>query len=192
MFLKEQTELINNHLKAGALKGNRFQAGRFIPLARLATRGEIAMPIELNVNNEAAWVGIDDTYPIIIYHRKLNSVYSINPDEQRGRKNNVVRENTDMLMVVFAKFANVKMTAEQLEAQIVAGFPDVIATPPNGLNNMVVTAAQSSSDSEAIFNNEYKNTPYKLAPEDIMLSVRYSIQTQFNKGCFDFCCDGEN
>lgn len=195
-FLKQQVELINEHLKQVSLKDQRFQSGRFISLARLAVRKDgdqnITMPIEMNNNYEAAWVGIDDTFPLVVYHRKLGSVYAT-AQRQMGRENNYIQEQADMLMVVFGKFANLKLTAEQLEAQIVASFPDVFPTAEIagfGLTSMIVNLASSSSDSEVIFANEYRNVSYRLASEDIMLSVRYTIQTQFRKNCYDFCCDG--
>lgn len=195
-FLKEQVNIINTHLRTRSLKDNRFQGGRFISLARLAIRQgtdkQITQPVEMNNNYEAAWVGIDDTYPLIVYHRKLGSAYTTIKQAQFGRGNSTVQETSDMLMIVYGKWEKIKITSEQLEAQIVASFPDNI-NPVEfaglGLSLMQVNLSTSSSDSEVVFANEYRNVDFKLAPEDILISVRYNIVTQFNKNCYDFCCE---
>ena len=194
-FLNQQLNLINAHLRSHSLKDKRFQTGRFISLARLAVRNQggtlVTMPVELNSRHEAAWVGIDDTYPLVVYHRKLGSQYAAVAKAEYGRGNPKLQETSDMLMVVYGKAQRLQLSASELEAQIVSGFPDNMdpaAVKDLGLTMMLVSLAQSTADSETVFAAEYKNVDFRLAPEDILLSVRYTITTQFNKNCYDFCC----
>jgi len=197
-FLKEQIELINQHLKSGALKDGRFQVGDFNALARLAIKvdgnSKATLPVVMNRDYEAQWVGIDDQKPILVYHRKLTSQYSSAQKQQYGGGKNTLNEVSDMLMVVYANQNLIKLSHEQLEAQIITGFPDVIQKDlisPYGLSLMHVELTNSSVDSEQVFALEYRNVPFRLAPEDILLSIRYKILTQFRKNCYDFCATCE-
>ena len=199
-FLNQQIQIINNALTGAALSDARFQAGRFEAIAvdvsrKDANTGSIqTFPAVMDKNYEAQEITVDDTYPIIIYHKILSKAYAFdkNPTgpNQYGDSNRYVNETTSVKMVVYGKYAPLKLTREQLEALITSNFPDSIAPvtiQPLKLDNMVVTLKGSDLNSARVWQEEYKGIPLYLAPEDILFSVMYSIDTRFRKGCINIC-----
>ncbi len=198
-FLKQQIELINEALKQTALADARFQSGRYetiaVDVSRKTTQGNNGavtietFPAVMSPDYEAQEITVDDTYPIIIYHKILSKKYA--PDKvEFGSRNKYVTEITGMKMVMYGKYATLKLTREQLEALITANFPDVIdrsCIQPYKLDNMIVTLQGSNMNTAAVFQEEYKGIPLFLAPEDILFSINYLIETRYRKGCFEIC-----
>jgi hypothetical protein len=197
-FLNQQIQIVNNGLLNLALKDARFQAGRFETIAvdvsrKDADTGAIqTFPAVMDKNYEAQEITVDDTYPIIIYHKILSKSYVAEkvPTGQFGDGNRYVNETTSVKMVVYGKYAALKLTREQLEALITSNFPDNISPvtiQPLKLDNMAVTLKGSDLNSARVWQEEYKGIPLFLAPEDILFSVMYSIDTRFRKGCINIC-----
>lgn len=195
-FLKQIVEIVNSDLRERSLKDKRFQSGKYDGIAvdvsrPLESGGAQTFPAVLDANYEAQPVTPDDTYPITIYH-KVVSKRAKNPQGSGnyGDGNGVRGEVVDMKMVVFGKYAALKLTAEQLEALITINFPDVIAkakTQPLKLDSVLIEYQSTNMNSVAVFQEEYKGFELFLAPEDIMFSIRYSIESKFRKGCFTIC-----
>ena len=194
-FLKQQIEIINSELLERSLKDARFQSGRFesiaVDVSRDAGEGKIeTFPAIMNNNYEATPITVDDTYPIMIYHKIFSKVYSAENKGNFGDGNNYMIEKADCRMVVYGKYAALKLTAEQLEALITSGFPSGIAKSKIAaykLDNMTVTLTGSILNAAVVFQEEYKGFDLFLAPEDILFSVRYNIESRFRKGCFTIC-----
>lgn len=192
-FLKQQVEIVNTLLRQTALAEKRFNAGRFEALAVDVVRRENdkidGFPAIMSENYEAQEITVNDTYPIIIYHKALNKQYKPN-NFQAGNRDRFVVETVNIKMVVYAKYASVTMRQEQLEALITTNFPDQIPATyfaPLSLDNMTVVLQGSNLNSAAVWNEEYKNTELALAPEDIYFSINYQLQSNFRKGCFKIC-----
>lgn len=198
-FLKQQIEIINAELRGEVLSDKRFQSGRFesiaVDVSRLNANGGIeTFPAIMSSNYEAQEIVVNDTYPVIIYHKVLNKAYANSPAAGNyGDGNRHMVEKVDAKMVVYGKYAALKLSAEQLEALLATGFPDAIAKTkiaPLKLDNMSVTLTGSNLNAAAVFQEEYKGFDLFLAPEDILFSMRYSIESRFRKGCFNICdCD---
>ena len=199
-FLNQQIEIINSVLKSVSLADARFATGRFEAIAvdvsrKDADTGAITtFPAVMDKNYEAQEITVDDAYPIIIYHKILSKAYVFdkNPTgpNQYGDGNRYVNETTQVKMVVYGKYATLKLTREQLEALITSNFPDNISPvsiQPLKLDNMVVTLKGSDLNSARVWQEEYKGIPLYLAPEDILFSINYSIDTRFRKGCINIC-----
>jgi hypothetical protein len=199
-FLSEQIEIINSSLQSLALSDARFSSGRFEAIAvdvsrKDADTGAITtFPAVMDKNYEAQEITVDDTYPIIIYHKILSKEYAFDKapagPNQYGDGNRYITETASVKMVVYGKYAALKLTREQLEALITSNFPDSIAPvsiQPLKLDNMVVTLKGSDLNSARVWQEEYKGIPLFLAPEDILFSIMYSIDTRFRKGCINIC-----
>lgn len=197
-FLNEQIGIINTALKNSSLNEARFQGARIERLAWLANiqRDEniITMPVVIDKFAEMKYVGIDDAYPLTIYHRMLSNSYQKGAAKQSyGDTDTVKVQKTDMLMVVSGRANLVKLTAEQLEALLAVSFPDLIpATQLNDLklDYMTVTLTGSDMNNLNVYNTEYRGSEV-VPPEDLLLfSMRYQIETSWKKGCFKLCdCD---
>ena len=195
-FLKQQIEIINNELREGSLSDMRFRSGRFetiaVDVSRVNASGGIeTFPAIMNTNYEAQELVVNDTFPIVLYHKILNKTYSSAPvTSNYGDGNRFVVEKAEVKMVVYAKYAAVKLSAEQLEALITAGFSDSIAKTklaPFKLDSMTVTLTGSNLNAAQVFQEEYKGFDLFLAPEDILFSIKYTIESRFRKGCFNIC-----
>lgn len=201
-FLNKQVEIVNNVLRGTAFYDERFKSGRYEAIAYEAVRqvseGKFEFfPVVMDENYEAHEVTVDDTYPIVLYHKVLAKNYSLTPTNNTrggfGDKNNYQTETTLVKMVVYGKWSAIKLTKEQLEALIVTNFPDNISNAivaPLKLDNMTVTLQSSNLKPDMVWGEEYRNIPLRLAPEDILFSINYTITTTYRKGCFQICdCD---
>lgn len=200
-FLKQQIQLVNEALLAGALADVRFQNGRYeaiaVDVSRQTETGNIeTFPAIMNNNYEPVEVVVNDTYPMVVYHKILNKRYQTAPANNFGDNNKAVVEVVECKMVVYGKYAALKLSTEELEALIASGFPDSIAKTklaPYKIDSMIVTLQSSNYNAAQLFNEEYRGFELFLSSEDIFFSVRYSIESRFRKGCFTICdCHGSN
>lgn len=196
-FLKEQIEIVNATLRAGALKDKRFQSGRFeaiaVDVSRITADDKVEMfPAVMDGHFEVKEIVVNDTYPITVYHKVLGKTYgrqAIQP--QYGDGYNAVTERVEMKMVVSGNVQRLKLTAEQLEALVVTGFPDQISATllsTLSLDSMSVAISGSNLVTAQVFSEEYRGQELFLAPEDILFSVRYAIESKFRKGCMTTGC----
>lgn len=204
-YLKQLITIVNQQLRATTLKEKRFDAGRYEVIAVDVTRKNAdgvleTFPGVMNDSYEAEAVIVDDTYPIVIYHKILNKRYELNniagQRSEFGDRNKYVKETVTVKMVVYGKWSALKITKEELEAIISNGFPDNMDNQGNvllkklGLDNVTYNMQSSNFLSKQLWDEEYKGTEYRLAPEDIFFSTTYTIQSTWRKGCFQLCnCD---
>ena len=184
-FLKEIINKVNNSLKANAINDKRFATARIEGITRSIERHNGAIvevfPVALTDNFEFKDVSIDDTYPLIIYHKILNNSY-----QQKDSDRNYICK-TDVKMVVYGKIGKLNITSEQLEAVISMNFPTILDKNGTGVDSIFIRLSSSEMDSQKVFNEEYRNIMYRLCENDILISFRYSIETNFKKGCFNIC-----
>lgn len=193
-FLKQQIDIINAKLRAAIFVDKRFAGAQINGLATLATyrEGDTVKTAPVVVeNNEPRFVGLDDSFPAIIYHRLQTLSYSqINNASQFGRGVNKMEQTADVLLVVYGRYAPLRITSEQFEALIASGFPDIVDSvelEPYKLDSMLVTLQSSNMLAQQVFAGEYGALPNQVGAEDILFAVRYRITTQFRKNCFSIC-----
>lgn len=193
-FLKQQVTIVNNWLKATGLKPEVFAKSRIEAIAvdcsRTETDGSISyFPAVMDDNNEAQAIVVDDTYGLIIYHKIIGNAYSLNP-QQFGDREKLQVQTTRIKMVVYAKYSIVKLKKEELEALIAVNFPDKIPaslSDPLKLDDLDVTLQNSNMVSAQVWQEEYRGTPLRLAPEDVYFSMIYDLTSTYRKGCFQLC-----
>jgi len=196
-FLKQQIEIVNSALRAVSLKDTRFESGRYeaiaVDVSRKMDDDNIqTFPAVMDENYEAKEIVVNDTYPIIIYHKVLSKAYKPEtaPSGQFGDGNRYVNETVTVKMVVYGKYSALRLTREQLEALITSNFPDNIPDAQARalkLDNLTITLNSSDMNSAKVWQEEYKGIPLYLAPEDILFSIGYSINSRFRKGCINIC-----
>ncbi len=195
-FLKEQITIINNHLEDNAFNYQQFKSGLIENIAKPCVvadgDGFKIFPAVITVGGTEKYLGLDDTYPLIVYHKILNKSYTIqSANNQYGSGYSRMIENTNAYMVVYAKQSKVGLTAEQLEALIIVNFPDKILASSlsslNGVETMTVNLTGSDLDAQTVFNAEYQNVSYPLGLEDILIRINYQIEVAYNKSCLNVC-----
>ena len=198
-YLEQIATEINNTLKATSLKDKRFFGGRFEAIATQAMvsktdSNEVFIPLVVNDRGEYLEVILDDSYPISIYHRVLSNNYSFDATDGYGRDKKKQRCTTIMLMCVMAFRNQIKISKEDLEAQIVVNFP--LGNTPNllvkPLQTNTISVIDSNMDSLSVFQSEFKGLEVKLNQENILFSIRYKIESTYYTGCFHICSYQEN
>jgi hypothetical protein len=150
-------------------------------LAELVPRDDQTLP-EL----DGKFVGIDDKYPVRIYHR-VGSVTSrlVNKTaygESAGDYSNIYQ----LSMLAFIQHERAKLYPDELLLLIQANYPDFIKMSP--YKKIIITFSGAGLDSQANWTQEYKSgTEYKLKSNQFLFKINYSIETIFSKGCFNEC-----
>jgi hypothetical protein len=184
-FLKEIIKKVNDSLKTNAINDIRFADARIEGIARsvgrLVDNKVEVFPVVLSDSFELNDISIDDTYPLIVYHKLLNNAY-----QQKDNDRNYICK-TDVKMVVYGKINKLNLTSEQLEAVIAMNFPTILDKDGTAVDSIFIRLNSSEMDGQKVFNEEYSNIDYRLCENDILLSFRYSIETNFRKGCFNIC-----
>lgn len=195
-YLNELIGLVNDKIKSSSLTDKRFSGAKIAGIAYQVVRQETedvleVWPAIVELNKVEQYIGVDDAFPLTIYHRILNNAYA--DDAKTGQFGDGFTAQvctTDAVMIVSGKRNPLKLTSEQLEALIVAGFPDqFINGSIDGLQlfSAKVVLRSSDMDSMRVFSNEYKNVQYFLSAEDIFFSMNYSIVSRYKKSCFNIC-----
>jgi len=182
LYLKDKITAINNVLKTDGFFDSRFFNGLFEnEVAEITAMQGVDkvqyMPV-VYCNKEYKYIGLNDNYPIIVYHKHLGSTFT---DADLDIRRVVDR----MQMVVFADLDFLNLDSEAIGTIVVASFPQQTTLPIINIEGVELTDV--TSDKEAIFKKEYQNTDYQLGPQHCMLSFNYTITSTYRKGCFKIC-----
>lgn len=196
-FIEKIVDYINTSLKASSLNDKRFQPGKYVGCTTLLPRpkgtGLEVLPASCDANGEYKMVEPDDRYPIIIYHRTISNMYSkvVNtPQVKSFGDEYALKCLTEMNLTVIADSRKVNMLAEQLEPIIIYGIPMHLSRDMMidlGLRSCVITPVSSLLDKINVFKQEYPSTAYFLKPFHQLFSIRYRVETGFDKNCIERC-----
>lgn len=192
-YLATIIDYINDQLVTEVLSNAKYENKQINGLCQLLPRAlgndkiEI-IPSYVSESGEAVYVGPDDDYSLMIYHRvntitvgKANlSTYGDN----RQMDANIAR----MSMVVFGVRNELQMTNDELAVIIQASTPqaatrEVLTTLDFracniNINEIILNDMQ-------VFSEEYQNSvSFFLKPEQFLFKINYSIESTFLKGCF--------
>lgn len=150
-------------------------------IAELLLRDEVILPV---INER--YVGIDDTYPVRIYHR-LNSMSStIKPGTGSGRSAGDQSNTYQLSMVVFLDKPKAKLYPDEFLLIAQANTPERLSINP--YKSIVITFGSAVFDSLLVYRQEYiSSDTYKLKEDQYFFKINYSIETTFSKGCFKTC-----
>lgn len=150
-------------------------------IAELLLRDDVTIPV---VGEK--YVGIDDVYPVRIYHR-LNSMSSvIKPGTGSGRSAGDQANTYQLSMVVFLNKPKANMYPDELLLFAQANSPERLTIEP--YKSVVTTFTSSVLDSLLVYRQEYvASDTYKLKEDQFFFKINYSIETTFSKGCFKRC-----
>ncbi len=186
---------IDRAITAKSLTDKRFQIRKFAGLCYLTpsritdTNTMVFIPAKVSTLGECEFIVPDDNYNIITYHRLLQSAHTqeVNDFGDKG-------SNIDALLTVIGFTSKLRLTADELEAIFLAGFPGEFSktfTESLQMRSIFAEPVSSNFDSTSIFNTEFRGEKYFLKPETIMFQIRYRIATVYKPDCFTICCDEE-
>lgn len=150
-------------------------------IAELLLRDDVTIPV-INEN----YVGIDDLYPVRIYHRLNSLTSSIRPNTGAGRSVGDNVNTYQLSMVVFLDQPKAKMYPDEFLLFAQANTPERLLVSP--YKSVVVTFTSGAFDSLAVYRQEYiSSETYRLKEDQFFFKINYSIETTFSKGCFKKC-----
>lgn len=150
-------------------------------IAELLLRDEVTIPV---IGEK--YVGIDDVYPVRIYHR-LNSMSSvIKPGTGMGRSVGDQANTYQLSKVVFLDKPKANMYPDEFLLFAQANTPERLSIGP--YKSVIVNFTGSVFDSLLVYRQEYiSSDTYKLKEDQFFFKINYSIETTFSKGCFKKC-----
>ena len=194
-FLDKITTAINEAL-VSSLSEKRFALSQYLGIATVLARpkgsGVEFLPAVVDLSGEYKLVEPSDKYGLQVYHRTISNTYS------RAKKSYGDEYNysalSEMSMVVIADSRKLKMQATELEPLIIYGLPQRLPASlmsETGFATCLITPLSSNMDKVAVFRQEYPGTDYFLKPFQQLFSIRYRIESSFDKNCVNQCLCGE-
>lgn len=152
-------------------------SGKFYGIASLVQRNGETLPSE-----GEKYIGIDDIYPLQIYH-KINGLTISR--QTRGFGDNLDQLYTyQMAMVVFLNKPN--FAPEDLVPILQANLPQQFKT--DYTKRVSINFLSAVLNDQQIFTQEYKNTTaYRLNLDQRLIQVNYTLEVLYKPGCFDVC-----
>jgi len=193
-FLNKQLEILNDILRDQVFNGEKYSQARMEGLAKTTIRtgenGEQRFPYVMNEHGDPVDVIIDDTYPLITYHRRAGDS-SISPDEDNsfGDGTELV-ESQPMSLVIYGNSSRLRVSPEQIETFCILAMPtEVDQSLLSGIqiDKIRTLISGTKMDSISVFNEEYQGTQYPLGQDDFLIKIQYTITSHFRKSCIDIC-----
>ncbi len=192
-LVDEIVSSLNNLFKADLKQhGNVFIGGVAEHTARQTDENKLEwIPCIVDHDGNAQYMGLDDVYDIQIYHKCLSETFKPS-SKQYGDLNSNQSGSAIVHMVVAGMRNKVRMSPRSLADRISSLFPsDIINIKNNSTNKTIIKASikhtKTNYNSFEIYSREYRNTEYFLKPETILFEMVYSIESEFNRSCFNIC-----
>lgn len=196
-FLEHIVALINQGLQTKTLTDKRFATGEYNGIAinvlreKVTGSGKQSLPCIWQAAGDAKYIGIDDTAPVILYHKVLRST-TVPEVAQRqfGDGQPYIKTTAFLAMVVYADRSQILLSADELESLILAGFLDEIpkaSYQSKGISSLVVTPVETNFNSGSVFAQEHPGTDNFLKPESILFQLSYKVDCSYRKSCLAIC-----
>lgn len=138
---------------------------------------------------EYQFAGVDEDYDLIIYHRQLSMTSAVVPGGY-GDSVGHIKNSVKMCMVVFGSHQVIGHSSDELALHIQAMMPGMFkpeTLKPTQLRSTSINITDIVLNEEQVFNEEYKSVDYFIKPEHIYFKVNYTIESTFDKNCFNKC-----
>lgn len=135
---------------------------------------------------DGKFVGVDDMFPVRIYHRLISVSSRVVPGTGYGNEVGFISNTYPIAMVVFLQHERAKLYPDELLLFIQSNMPDRLKGYP--YNDIRVTFTGANLDSQSNWTQEYRSgIDYRLKSDQFLFKINYSIETTFSKGCFSEC-----
>lgn len=150
-------------------------------VAELLLRDEVTVPV---IGEK--YVGIDDVYPVRIYHRLNSMTSTIKAGTGLGRAAGDQVNSFQMSLVAFLDKPKSNLYPDEFLLNVQANIPERLSLVP--YKSIVTTFSNAVFDSLLVYRQEYVSSDsYKLKEDQFLIKINYSIETTFSKGCFKTC-----
>lgn len=138
-------------------------------------------PAVVDDEGEGDWVGVDDTAPMIIYHKNLN--VSLKTVLGYGEENNPVSLYGNQMIVFFDR-SKINIPADEIHLFVMARTSERFKM--RDFKSVRIIFQSVNLNSQLIYQAEYQ-TSEPLAPQFAMVAINYQVESIFIKNCFPVC-----
>lgn len=181
-MIAEITDIINRQIGCCLPVGSKLYG-----LTQLIQRPVVGsdqvqtLPAMVDRFGEGTYVGLDDTYPLQLYHRMLTLAISYPAASGYGDSQADTLNTFGMLMVVYMQQRRVDLALDELllTLQELIQFQQPIAP----YKMITVRATGTQLVSSTVFGQEYQNTGDRIPPGAFLFSISYQVEVRYRKGC---------
>lgn len=150
--------------------------------------GEVELfPGVVEKDGEVTDVTIDDTKPVIIYHRNSGiTTQNVTGRQGYGDGKSDLMIAYQMAMIVFVNHKKTKLYPEELFLFLQANIPEglVVKQPYKSVN---IRTTNVILNSRLVFAAEYSGIAFSLPESMSLFQINYVIESTFTKNCFAKC-----
>jgi hypothetical protein len=151
-------------------------------IAKTALKDEKLLPYLVE---EGKYVGVDDTYPMMVYHKE-QSLSSANVARSGYGDNLSDLSNTyGMSLIVFFDEKKTGVKADELYTLIQARITGILKL--EGYKSIRVGVSNAILNDGQVWRQEYGDAPFKLFASQRLIQIGYSVVMTLDKNCFPKC-----
>ena len=143
------------------------------------------LPCLVDKKGEGIYIGIDDKYPVIIYHKAGQIIGTQKTGSGYGDSIADQVNTASISMVVFIDRKKIEMLPDEVAMMIQANLADGLKV--KDYKSVTVRIQNIILNTQQVFASEYQNTPYKIKSSQNLFVINYQIESTFNKRCFATC-----
>ncbi len=186
MYTPNIASYINNTLKQRVFSDIAAQLYGICELVEQDNK--TTLPLVLNADGEGKYVGVDDSYPLTIYHRILGTIKPV--ATKKGFGDNVwYKEQAQVKLVVFYPKKSYKKELEATLATIKANFPFFITKKMKTdlrVKSVRIIPGETFSNTPRVYQDEYSQ-PLQGRTDLAMGALQYSVEILYDPVCIRDC-----
>lgn len=169
-------------------QSKRFKGAKLFGISEQAIRtgdNKQEYPQIVDLSGDGKYTGIDDTFPLILYHKKQGVAVTIDTAPSYGDNQKGSINRYSLSMIVFFNRTKLKMESDEMALYLQQHF---ITQPKNdNFHYLSVTINSVILNSQQVFRTEYVNVNYFLKPEHALMAINYTLEGKPDLACFNRC-----
>lgn len=145
-------------------------------IAKTAAKDDHIMPYI-----DEKYIGIDDTYPSMLYHKQLSVASTTVPRTGYGNGDLNLQNTHQMAMVIYINEKKTGIIADQLYTFIQSAVTGVLKA--ESYKSIRVSVSSAILNDAQVWAQEYGQSPYKLSGPQRLIQINYSIVMVFDQNC---------
>lgn len=146
--------------------------------------GTEIIPALVDREGEGKWVGVDDTAPLIAYHKVTGPMTSTRKPGY-GDSDEIANLYSQALIVYFDR-SRINLSPDQVQRFIQVRMPILIRSEKANFKSIRINVASVITNSQQVYQGEYQNGTF-IDPGKSMLQINYQIESRFSKACLPNC-----
>lgn len=145
------------------------------------------LPAVINKSGEAVYVGFDDVYPAILYHKNSAISFSRGTGNSSGYgdQNGYVIATYTMAMYLYLDHKRTNLLPDEAVLYIRANFADLLRMDPYQRITPNITSVILNS--AAVLRSEYAGSDFLIPLGRSLTQINYTIESVYKNDCFEKC-----